>query len=118
MIKSKANELLQLRCVGRAALEDFRRLGVTTLKQLCRSNPQTMYDRLCRRKMQSEEARLHIGAFAHLGVLPKKDAHFPLALMSTISNFRTIRTHDLSAQLEEVAFSGNRTHNEQLRQYA
>jgi predicted RecB family nuclease len=49
-VKTKqANErrLCDLAGVGKAMLEDFDQLGITTVKQLARSNPKRMFERLC-----------------------------------------------------------------------
>ncbi len=39
--------LAGLRSVGRATLEDFRRLGIDSPEALAASDPRDLYDRLC-----------------------------------------------------------------------
>jgi len=42
-----ARSLASLRSVGRATLDDFRVLGVSSLEELAKCDPQNLYDRLC-----------------------------------------------------------------------
>lgn len=44
---SDRRALADLRSVGRATLEDFRRLGIHSLEALAASDPRDLYDRLC-----------------------------------------------------------------------
>ena len=47
--------LADLNSVGPAMLRDFERLGVRTVAQLARRNPERLYEELCRRTGQSQD---------------------------------------------------------------
>jgi len=47
--------LADLGSVGPAMLQDFERLGVRTVAQLARRNPEQLYEELCRRTRQSQD---------------------------------------------------------------
>jgi len=47
--------LAELGSVGPAMLRDFERLGVRTVAQLARRNPERLYEELCRRTGQSQD---------------------------------------------------------------
>src|SRR5574341_844250 len=47
--------LADLGSVGPAMLRDFERLGVRTVAQLARRNPEQLYEELCRRTGQSQD---------------------------------------------------------------
>lgn len=44
----KERRLEDLISVGPAMLRDFERLGIRSVRQLARANPQRLYDKLCR----------------------------------------------------------------------
>lgn len=44
---SDGRALADLRSVGRATLEDFRRLGIRSVAELAAADPRAMYERLC-----------------------------------------------------------------------
>ena len=47
--------LAELGSIGPAMLRDFERLGVRTVAQLARRNPEQLYEELCRRAGQSQD---------------------------------------------------------------
>ncbi|MGH9789559.1 MAG: helix-hairpin-helix domain-containing protein [Candidatus Acidiferrales bacterium] len=50
-----ARRLGELGSVGPAMLRDFERLGVRSVAQLARRNPERLYEELCRRTGQSQD---------------------------------------------------------------
>lgn len=50
-----ARSLRELVSVGPAALRDLERLGVRSVAQLARANPEKLYERLCRLTGQSHD---------------------------------------------------------------
>ena len=50
-----SRRLGDLGSVGPAMLRDFERLGVRTVAQLARRNPERLYEELCRRTGQSQD---------------------------------------------------------------
>lgn len=51
----KARTLTELGSVGPAMLRDFERLGVRTVAQLARRNPEQLYEELCRRTGKGQD---------------------------------------------------------------
>jgi nucleotidyltransferase/DNA polymerase involved in DNA repair len=52
---TKARELGELISIGPAMLRDFERLGVRSVKQLAKQNPQKLYRKLCRVTGQAQD---------------------------------------------------------------
>jgi nucleotidyltransferase/DNA polymerase involved in DNA repair len=52
---TKARELGELISIGPAMLRDFERLGVRSVKQLAKQNPQRLYRKLCRVTGQAQD---------------------------------------------------------------
>lgn len=52
---TKARELGELISIGAAMLRDFERLGVRSVKQLAKQNPQRLYRKLCRVTGQAQD---------------------------------------------------------------
>ena len=50
-----ARRLAELGSVGPAMLRDFGRLGVRSVAQLARRNPEQLYEELCRRTGRSQD---------------------------------------------------------------
>ena len=46
-MRAKARRLEDLRSVGQAIVRDFHLLGIHTVAQLSRRNPEKLYERLC-----------------------------------------------------------------------
>jgi hypothetical protein len=52
---SNVRALADLGSIGPAMLRDFERLGVRTVAQLARRNPEQLYEELCRRTGQAQD---------------------------------------------------------------
>jgi hypothetical protein len=52
---TEARELGELISIGPAMLRDFERLGVRSVKQLAKQNPQRLYRKLCRVTGQAQD---------------------------------------------------------------
>ncbi len=50
-----SRSLGELASIGPAMLRDFERLGVRSVAQLARRNPEQLYEQLCRRTGQSQD---------------------------------------------------------------
>ena len=48
---SAARQLRDLRGIGKAMLKDFEQLGIASVSQLARANPDRLYTRLCEIRM-------------------------------------------------------------------
>jgi len=55
MTVKDSRTLTDLGSVGPAMLRDFERLGVRTVAQLARRNPERLYEELCRRTGRSQD---------------------------------------------------------------
>ena len=48
-------ELKDLRSIGKAMLKDFELMGITSVSQLAKRNPEKMYEELCRKTNTSQD---------------------------------------------------------------